>query len=168
MKMKKLIATLLCSLLFVTTCFMAASCGVPSQEGETVTVTDMEGTQVTIPTDVDKVACISSSATDLMIAFGLGDKIVGTYRSFKYNPWATEIYPNAANFKGYSYSVAAEELLADGVDLVIIQNTENAEAFRNAGLPIVAVHQYSPNGAFDEEVYEVAKLLGDIFGARLN
>ena len=26
------------------------------------------------------------------------------------------------------------------------------------------MHQYSPNGAFDEEVYEVAELLGDIFG----
>lgn len=164
MKVKKFIATLFCSLLFVTMCFAFVSCGAQSQDSETVTVTDMEGTQVTIPTDVDKVACISPSATDLMIAFGLGDKIVGTYRSFMYNPWVTEIYPNAANFKCYSYSVAAEELLADGVELVIIQNTENAEAFRNAGIPVVAVHQYSTSGVFDEEVYEVAQILGDIFG----
>jgi iron complex transport system substrate-binding protein len=140
-----------------------ASCD-GTDESESVTVIDMEGTTVTIPQNVTRVACISPSATDLMIAFGLGDKIVGAYRSFTYNPWVTELYLPAKDFKGYSYSVSAEELLADGIELVIIQNTENAEAFRNAGIPVVAVHQYSPNGAFDEEVYDTARLIGEIFG----
>ena len=162
--MKKFLAIVLSVFMMIGASASLTACNENSNPPETVTVTDMEGTKVVIPKGVDKVACISPSATDLMIAFGLGDKIVGTYRSFTYNPWAAEIYPKAANFKGYSYSVAAEELVADGIDLVIIQNTENAEAFRNAGIPVVAVHQYSPNGAFDEEVYEVAELLGDIFG----
>lgn len=140
-----------------------ASCD-GTDESESVTVIDMEGTTVTIPQNITRVACISPSATDLMIAFGLGDKIVGTYRSFTYNLWVTELYPPAKDFKGYSYSVSAEELLADGIELVIIQNTENAEAFRNAGIPVVAVHQYSPNGAFDDEVYDTARLIGEIFG----
>ncbi|MCR5108387.1 MAG: ABC transporter substrate-binding protein [Lachnospiraceae bacterium] len=129
-----------------------------------VTVTDMEGNDVEVPVNVEKVACISQSATDLMIAFGLGDKIVGTYRSFTYNPWAGVIYPKALEYKAYSYSVSAEELLKDGVELVIIQDTENAEAFRNAGIPVIAVHQYSPEGVFDEEIYETAHILGEIFG----
>ena len=129
----------------------------------TVTVTDMEGKEVTISKEVKKVACISQSATDLMISFGLGDKIVGTYRSFTYNKWAETLYPKAKEYKAYSYSVAAEELVADGVDLVIIQDTENADAFRNAGIPVIGVHQYSPTGPFDEEVYDVAKILGQIF-----
>ena len=133
-------------------------------EEKTVTITDMEGTEVTIKKDVSKVACISQSATDLMIAFGLGDKIVGTYRSFTYNSWTTEIYPACANYKAYSYSVSAEELVADGIDLVIIQDTENAQSFRNAGIPVVAVHQYSPTGAFDDEVYDTARIIGEIFG----
>ena len=132
----------------------------------TVTVTDMEGKTVEINKDVKNVACISQSATDFMISFGLGDKIKGTYRSFTYNTWTTELYPKAKDFKAYSYSVSAEELLADGVDLVIIQDTENAESFRNAGIPVVAVHQYSPTGAFDDEVYDTAKLIGDIFGVK--
>ena len=34
-------------------------------------ITDMEGNKVTVPKGVDHVACISQSATDLMIAFGL-------------------------------------------------------------------------------------------------
>lgn len=135
----------------------------PEEESKTVTITDMEGNQVTVSKDVKKIACISQSATDLMIAFGLGEKIVGTYRSFTYNKWASVLYPKAENYKAYSYSVSAEELLADGVDLVIIQDTENAQSFRNAGIPVIAVHQYSPTGAFDEEVYDVAKILGQIF-----
>lgn len=135
-----------------------------SEESGNITIIDMEGTSVSIPENVERVACISSSATDLMIAFGLGEKIVGTYRSFTYNPWTSEICPAAANFKGYSYSVSAETLLADDIQLVILQNTENAQALRNAGLPVVAVHQYSPNGPFDDHICDIARLIGDIFG----
>ena len=142
--------------------FSSCSKGNGSKDS-TVTITDMEGKQVTISKNVKKVACISQSATDLMIAFGLGNKIAGTYRSFTYNSWTTELYPNAENYKAYSYSVSAEELVADGIDLVIIQDTENADAFRNAGIPVVAVHQYSPTGVFDEEVYDTAKIIASIF-----
>lgn len=134
-----------------------------TRTSETIKVIDMEGTEVEISKNISHVACISQSATDLMISFGLGNKITGTYRSFTYNPWTTVLYPNASNFKSYSYSVTAEELVADGIDLVIIQDTENAQAFRNAGIPVVAVHQYSPFGAFDEEVYDTARIIGEIF-----
>ena len=161
--MKKLLSTLLCLAIIFSSVVFFSSCK-REKENETVTVTDMEGTEVTLPKNVSRVACISQSATDFMIAFGLGDKIVGTYRSFTYNPWTVEIYPAAKYFKAYSYSVSAEELLADGIDLVIIQDTENAEAFRNAGIPVVAVHQYSPTGSFDDEVYDTARLIGEIFG----
>ena len=139
------------------------SCANKTSQNNTVTIIDMEGNLVTVPKNIKKVACISQSATDLMIAFGLGDKIAGTYRSFTYNKWAEVLYPNSHNYKAYSYSVSAEELLNDGIDLVIIQDTENAQSFRNAGIPVIAVHQYSPSGAFDEEVYEVANILSKLF-----
>ena len=142
-----------------------ASCK-SKNDSDTITVTDMEGKKVEISKDISNVACISQSATDFMISFGLGDKIKGTYRSFTYNPWIYEIYPKAKDFKAYSYSVSAEELLADGVDLVIIQDTENADSFRNAGISVVGVHQYSPTGAFDDEVYDTAKLIGEIFNVK--
>lgn len=98
-------------------------CNNGSLAEETIKVIDMEGTEVIVPKDVKHVAAISQSATDLMIAFGLGDKITGTYRSFTYNTWANELYPSAANYKAYSYSTTAEELLKDNIDLVIIQDT---------------------------------------------
>ena len=129
----------------------------------TISITDMEGKEVVVPKKLKKVACISQSATDLMISFGLGEKIAGTYRSFTYNKWAEELYPQAKNFKAYSYSVAAEELVNDGIDLVIIQDTENADSFRNAGIPVIGIHQYSPSGPFDDEIYDVANILGKLF-----
>ena len=85
-------------------------------------VVDMEGTKVEIPNKIERVACISQSATDLMIAFGLGEKIYGTYRSFMYNTWAPILYPYAKNYKSYSYSVSAEELINDKIDLILIQD----------------------------------------------
>jgi ABC-type Fe3+-hydroxamate transport system substrate-binding protein len=163
--MKKLLKMILCDVMLICGVTTLSSCNTNSSENPTtITVTDMEGTEVTISNDVDHVACISPSATDFMISFGLGDKIVGTYRSFTYNSWAIEMYPSAANYRAYSYSVSAEELLADEIDLVIIQDTENAESFRNAGIPVIGVHQYSPTGAFDDEVFDTARLIGDIFG----
>ena len=137
-----------------------------SDSSEGITVIDMEGREVTVPKGVDHVACISQSATDLMLAFGLGDKITGTYRSFTYNTWAAEICPQAKDYKAYSYSVSAEELLADGIRLVITQDTENADAFRNAGIPVIAVHQYTNDAAFDDEIYRTAEIIGEVFDVK--
>lgn len=142
---------------------LLVGCNNGGAKKDSIKVIDMEGTEVIVPKDVKKVAAISQSATDLMIAFGLGNKIAGTYRSFTYNTWVNELYPAAANYKAYSYSVSAEELLNDGIDLVIIQDTENAQAFRNAGIPVIGVHQYSPTGAFDDEVYDIANILSIVF-----
>lgn len=149
-------------ILVLCACFCLIGC-TEKQENNFITITDMEGTEVVVPKNVSNVACISQSATDLMIAFGLGDKIKGTYRSFTYNPWTIELYPNAKNYKAYSYSVSAEELVSDAIDLVIIQDTENAESIRKVGIPVVAVHQYSPDGPFDEEIYDTARIIGEIF-----
>ena len=126
-------------------------------------VIDMEGTKVEIPDRIERVACISQSATDLMIAFGLGEKIYGTYRSFMYNTWVPILYPYAKNYKSYSYSVSAEELINDKIDLVLIQDTENIEALRKTNIPIIGIHQFTNDDEFDDEVYDIARILLEIF-----
>lgn len=126
-------------------------------------VVDMEGTKIEIPDNIERVACISQSATDLMIAFGLGEKVYGTYRSFMYNTWAPILYPYSKNYKSYSYSVSAEELINDKIDLVLIQDTENIETLRKTNIPILAVHQFTTDDEFDDEVYETARILMEIF-----
>ena len=126
-------------------------------------VVDMEGTKVEIPNKIERVACISQSATDLMIAFGLGEKIYGTYRSFMYNTWAPILYPYAKNYKSYSYSVSAEELINDKIDLILIQDTENIEALRKTNIPVIAVHQFTNDEEFDDEVFDIARILKETF-----
>ena len=126
-------------------------------------VVDMEGTKVEIPDKIERVACISQSATDLMIAFGLGEKIYGTYRSFMYNAWVPILYPYAKNYKSYSYSVSAEELINDKIDLILIQDTENIEALRKTNIPVIAVHQFTNDEEFDDEVFDIAKILKETF-----
>ena len=124
---------------------------------------DMDGTKVELPNEINRVACISQSATDLMIAFGLGEKIYGTYRSFLYNTWVSVLYPYAKNYKSYSYSVSAEELISDEIDLVIIQNAENVEALRKSNIPVIVVHQFAKDDEFDEEIYDIAEILSKVF-----
>ena len=79
--------------------FLFLGCSKKNDNTSVIRITDMEGTQVELPKDINRVACISQSATDFMIAFGLGEKIAGTYRSFTYNTWTQELYPPAANLQ---------------------------------------------------------------------
>ena len=153
---KKIIAI---SLLII----MCFGCANKTIKNNNIYVIDMEGSKVEIPNKIERVACISQSATDLMIAFGLGEKIYGTYRSFMYNTWVPILYPYANNYKLYSYSVSAEELINDKIDLVLIQDTENIEALRKTNIPIIAVHQFTNDDEFDDEVYDIAEILKTIF-----
>ena len=154
--MKKIIAIAL---------LIALSCGCSNKsiDSKSKYVIDMEGTKVEIHNKIERVACISQPATDLMIAFGLGEKVYGTYRSFMYNTWVPILYPYSKNYKSYSYSVSAEELINDKIDLVLIQDSENIEALRKTNIPIIAVHQYTNDNEFDSEVYDIALILSEIF-----
>lgn len=154
--MKKIIAIVL---LIVISC----SCSSKTITSKAKYIIDMEGTKVEIPNKIERVACISQPATDLMIAFGLGEKIHGTYRSFMYNTWVPILYPYSKNYKSYSYSVSAEELINDKIDLVLIQDSENIEALRKTNIPIIAVHQFTNDNEFDSEVYDIARVLSEIF-----
>ena len=61
--MKKFLAIVLSVFMMIGASASLTACNENSNPPETVTITDMEGTKVTIPTDVDKVACISPSAS---------------------------------------------------------------------------------------------------------
>ena len=52
-------------------------CSNKGETQETISVTDMLGTTITINKNPKKVACISRTTYDLLVAYGLGDKIDG-------------------------------------------------------------------------------------------
>ena len=93
MKYTRLLAAALMGISMIS----LASCGSKENEINTITVTDMLGDSITIEKNPEKVACVSRTTYDLLVAFGLGDKIDGAYTSIYDNPWTEVIYPKSKN-----------------------------------------------------------------------
>lgn len=162
MKMKKIIATLFCSLLFVTTCFAFVSCDFTSQDGETVTVTDMLGETVTVKKNPKKVACASRTTYNLLIAFGLGDCINGVYYSLLENEWATVFDEKAMERYSLSYEESYETYIARGVDIVFAPEKYIADGLKEHGIKALNVSLYGTPD-FSGYVYYFADLVKQIW-----
>ena len=122
-------------------------------------IVDMEGTSVTLPEKLEKVVCIQPTLTEYIIAFGQGDKLVGTHKNALNKVWLQRIWPEISDLRPYSYTASAEDVLAVGADLVIVPNGEAAEPLRAADIPTVVV---ALNDI--ESDYQHIRLMGEIFG----
>ena len=87
-------------------------CSNKGETQETISVTDMVGTTITINKNPKKVACISRTTYDLLVAYGLGDKIDGAYKGTLNNDWVPLIYPESKNHYVYEYNNSSELLLS--------------------------------------------------------
>ena len=58
-----------------------------SYEPSANVITDMGGTEVTLPDKIERVVSTSDPCTDMMVAFGQSDKLVGAYFRALENPW---------------------------------------------------------------------------------
>ena len=130
---------------------------------ETIKVTDMAGVTVEIPASPKKVAAVSPSTGDLMIAFGLGDLLDGTYYSTLNNPWAKEIYPDSEKFYGYDYDNSVETFVMQGVDLIFIPEPSMAQMLRDHGLNALCVRQFAEDG-YDDYVFYFSEMIRQIWG----
>ena len=157
---KRIIAVLL---LVVMAIPMLALTGCSDDKNETIEITDMSGTVVKIPSSPEKVAAVSPSTGDLMIAFGLGDKLDGTYYSTLNNPWAKEIYPESANFYGYDYDNSVETFVMRGVDLIFVPEPATAQTLRDHGLNALCVRQFAETG-YDAYVFYFSEMIRKIWG----
>lgn len=133
------------------------------KEKATITVTDMAGVTVEIPASPKKVAAVSPSTGDLMIAFGLGELLDGTYYSTLNNPWAKEIYPDSQDFYGYDYDNSVETFVMQGVDLIFIPEPSMAQTLRDHGLNALCVRQFAENG-YDDYVFYFSEIIRQIWG----
>lgn len=122
-------------------------------------IVDMEGTSVTLPEKLEKVVCIQPTLTEYIIAFGQRDKLVGTHKNALNKVWLQRIWPEISDLRPYSYTAAAEDVLAVGADLVIVPNGEAAEPLRAADIPTVVVMLNDPEGD-----YQHIRMMGEIFG----
>lgn len=158
--MKREICLLLSACLLA--CMLLTSCAGPAVGGtdEGITIMDMGGDTVTLPREINRVVSTSDPCSDMLVAFGLGDRLIGAYFRALDNPWFQVFYPKAADIVSFqSYEPEAEALIALNTDLIFVPSRERAVALREKGICAITVRFYNP----DEVVY-AATMLGQIFG----
>ena len=116
-----------------------------------LTLTDDEGTEVTIPAEPTKIASITNAATEILFGLGVGDRVVGKVEEF--NPYPAEVadVPDVAKFG----SVDVEKIVAMGTDLVIAGGSnfnppESIAKLRSLGVPVLVVFAPDVKTALDD------------------
>ena len=116
-----------------------------------LTLTDDEGTSVTIPAEPQKIVSLTPAATETLFALGLGDRVVGKVEDFSvYPPEAADV-PDVAKFG----SVDVEQIVAKDADLVIAGGSnfnppESIQKLRSLGVPTVVVFAPDLEGALKD------------------
>jgi len=161
----KRFALILCVIVFIISCLSLGGCNVQSDD-DFIVIVDMLGEEVQVKKNPSKVACVSRSTVDLLIAFGLGDVVDGTHdRIIDGNPWTSEIYPESENFYRYAYEESVETFFEREIDLIFSPEKRLADALRERGLPAATVSLYGqPN--FDSWIFYFADLCKQLWGER--
>ena len=149
-------ATTLASIGAFTGCFNKGN------QNEQISVTDMLGETVKITKNPKKVACISRTTYDLMVAYGLGDKIDGVYGPILDNSWTSLIYPGSNKHYSYGYENSYELFMSRGVDLVFAPEKYIADDLKSHGIPALNVSLYG-NPTFDNYVTFFSQLVTKIW-----
>lgn len=105
-----------------------------------LTVTDDEGTKVTIPSKPARIVSLTPASTEELFALGEGSLLVGDTDSDDY-PAAAKSLPHVATFQG----VIMEKLVAAQPDLVIaggdgFTHPADVAHMRSLGIPVVVIY----------------------------
>ena len=153
---------LILPIILATTTLIALTGCSNSESNQEIYVTDMVGTTITIKKNPKKVACISRTTYDLLVAYGVGDKIDGAYKGTMNNDWVPLIYPESANHYVYEYNNSSELFLSRGVDLVLAPEKYMADDLNAHGVPALCVSLYG-NPTFDNYVNFLSQLVTKIW-----
>ena len=161
--MKKLLSMFLVVLL-VSTMFVGCSDNNEEPKEEYVTVQDMYGNSIEIVKNPQKVACVSRTTYDFLIAFGLGDKIDGVYENVLANTWVQELNPTQEDYFAYEYNPSAETYISRDVDLIFSPEERITVELRKLGLPAMTVNHYGPEEGYDNQMFFLANLVVQLWG----
>ncbi len=128
------------------------------------TLTDDEGTAVTLPAEPQRIVSLTPAATETLFALGVGDRIVGKAEDiFLYPPEAGSV-PDFEKFDGSAIVVDIENIVAAKADLVVAGGNfgtppDAVQRLRDLGVPVVVVYAPSVEGVFSD-----IELLGKAVG----
>ena len=131
------------------------------KQERTRTVTDIDGTEVTIPANVERIADLWHANNQVVLLLGSADKLVTTTTSVQKLPWFAQVYPRikdvSAPVKGTD--VNWEEVGKEKPQVVLASNKEQIETARKNGYPAVRVMFTTYDG-----LRKVVKITGDVLG----
>ena len=145
-------------LILLTTLLMFILSGCSNESDRTVT--DREGTEVNIPTKIEKIISTAPSNTEVIMELGLGDKLVAI------DKYSTDIQGVNQEIPQIDFSNPdAETIIGLEPDIVIASGhnkTGSAEdpfkAISEAGIPVV----YIPSSESIEGIYEDINFIADV------
>lgn len=123
-------------------------------------ITDMGGDFVVLPDTIERVVSTSDPCTDMLVAFGQSDKLIGAYFRALNNPWFKEFCPTYDSIVSIeSYEPEAEALIEMNTDIIFVPSRERAVALREKGICALTIRYYTP-----DEMVTAAQLIGQVFG----
>ena len=116
-----------------------------------VTLTDVEGTAVTIEAEPQKIVSLTPAATEILYAIGAGDRVVGKVEDVANFPPEASALPVVATFEG----VDTEQIVGLGADLVIAGGNfgtppDAVAKLRSLGIPVLVVYAADVDGALQD------------------
>jgi len=155
--MKGIVKKILCFVLTLVCVGIISGCSNSNNSSKKVEITDMVGDVVTVKKNPTKVACVSRTSYDLLVAFGLEDSIDGTYKKTLDNEWTSVLYSGSVNHYKYDYEPSYELLMSRGVDLVLSPEKRISDGLREHGLTALTVSLYG-TPTFDKYVTYIADM----------
>ncbi|MBI2781718.1 MAG: ABC transporter substrate-binding protein [Chloroflexi bacterium] len=113
-----------------------------------VTITDDEGTDVTIKAEPHKIVSLTPATTEILFAIGAGGRVVGKVEDVANFPKEAASIPIVATFS----KVDVEKIVALGPDLVVsggkgLTQGVAVEQLRKAGIPVLVSYPTTLDGA---------------------
>jgi iron complex transport system substrate-binding protein len=126
-----------------------------------VTVTDDEGTAVTIAAEPRKIVSLTPATTETLFALGAGSRVVGKVEDIAKFPPEADSIPIVAKFTG----VDVEQIVSLGADLVVsggkgFSQAPAVEQLRRANIPVIVSYPTTVDDAIAG-----FRLLGQAVGA---
>lgn len=113
-----------------------------------MTLTDDEGTEVTIASEPQKIVSLTPATTEILFAIGAGDRVVAKVEDIANYPPEAASVPVVATFSG----VDVEKIVALGADLVVsggagLTQGDAVEQLRRARIPVLVTYPTTVDGA---------------------
>ena len=132
----------------------------PAPEPTSYTITDMSGYELTLTEVPHKMLMNWPGGLAVLLMFGQDDNMaayMGTVGKASYT-WMQRVAPSILT-KPVADDLTAEAALQLGADLVIVRTADEAEPYRNAGLPAIAMQQSNM-----DQLRQVITIFGELFG----